>query len=86
MGTVEAELEALAEALVTEAMAGYDKLLPPAAQARLREHLIDELLCTRYGRARLRRLVRDPVTHHSEELATDGRVESPMPERKREGA
>ncbi len=71
---------------MTEAMAGYDKLLAPAAQARLREHLLDELLCTRYGRARLRRLVRDPVVHHSEEVAFDAGPENASPAKKSEGA
>jgi len=62
------ELEPTARALVDEATAGHEKLLSPDKLAELRERLLDELLCTRYGRARVRRAMAAPVVHKSDAL------------------
>lgn len=80
----EAEMEKLATELVDEATAGHAKLLRPEALQRLREHLIDELLCTNYGRDKLRNIMAAPVVHASEERAT---IDAPAAEKKNtEGA
>jgi hypothetical protein len=63
------EDEALAEAMVDEATAGFDRLLPPAAFARLREFLLNELLCSHDGRRRLRAARRDPEVDASGEVS-----------------
>ncbi len=81
----EAEMEKLATELVERATAGHAKLLSPAALKRLREHLIDELLCTSYGRDKLRNVMDAPVVHESGTLGADG--EAPADDRKKgEGA
>lgn len=49
----ETELEAMAERLVAEATEGYEIHLTAAAMRVVRESLVNELLCTSYGRARL---------------------------------
>ena len=76
----EAELEKLATELVDEATAKYAKLLDPEALERLREQLIDELLCTNYGRDRLRNIMSGPVVHASEERPT---IDAPSIEKKK---
>ena len=81
----EAEMEKLATELVDEATAGYAKMLRPEAVERLREHLINELLCTNYGRDRLRNIMAAPVVHSSDELPT---IDAPasVEKKKKEGA
>ena len=48
--------ERLAEFLVAAALRGFDRVLQPRALEDIRSYLVDELLCTSYGLARLRRL------------------------------
>ncbi|MFO0553022.1 MAG: hypothetical protein U0271_31840 [Polyangiaceae bacterium] len=63
------EEEAMAEEIATEAMAGLDPLLPAAELEEIREFLVDELLCTEAGRARLRRCLAPRVGTKSDDLA-----------------
>lgn len=50
---LEEEYEAVAEAIVAEALEGFEQHLTPAALEAVRETLLAELLCTNYGRLRL---------------------------------
>jgi hypothetical protein len=69
------EEKRLAEQLVTEATAPYAALLSADKLKEMREHLVDELLCTSYGRARLRRLLPREEVLQSDELPVDGSAE-----------
>lgn len=75
--------EQVAVDLVREAAAQYEKVLSPAALQRLQDRLVDELLCTFYGRARLRRLMPDPVSNESAELTRPDAESSQEEEKKR---
>jgi hypothetical protein len=50
---LEEEYEAVAEALVAEALEGFEKYLTPEALEITREAFLTELLCTDVGRRRL---------------------------------
>ncbi len=65
------ELERLAHSLVEAALDGYERILAPDALQDIREYLIDELLCSSYGLARLRRLSALPSASASDEIARD---------------
>ena len=67
----EEALERLAESLVSAALDGYERVLSPTALQDMREYLIDELLCSSYGRARLRRLGALPTVDASTEIVRD---------------
>jgi hypothetical protein len=72
-GPSEEELEAMAERLVGEALSGFEQHFTPAALARIRESLVDELMCTSYGRTQLRYCLSDDrsVTSGSDEQPID---------------
>ncbi|NUP10033.1 MAG: hypothetical protein HOW73_28625 [Polyangiaceae bacterium] len=55
---------ALAASLVDEALQAYQRTVPRRALRDVREFMIDELLCTSYGRAKLARLL-DSCAHDS---------------------
>lgn len=61
--------EALAEALVNEALSGWERVIPAPALEDLHDFLVDEYLCTSYGRQRLRAAGADPVVARSDEVA-----------------
>lgn len=61
--------EALAESLVTEALSGWERMIPAPALQEMHEFLVDEYLCTSYGRRRLRLAGADPVVARSDEVA-----------------
>ncbi len=60
--------ERLAEFLVAAALRGFDRVLQPRALEDIRSYLVDELLCTSYGLARLRRLGAMPAVDASDEI------------------
>ena len=60
--------ERLAESLVAAALKGFERVLQPRALEDIRSYLVDELLCTSYGLARLRRLGTMPSVDASEEI------------------
>ena len=68
------ELERLAHTLVAEALDGYERVLAPDALQDIREYLIDELLCSSYGLARLRRLSALPSASASDEIVREHEV------------
>ncbi len=64
--------EATAESIVDEALAGYERTVPPGRLAEVRAYMIAKLLATRGGRERLRRIAPDPVVTESGESDTVG--------------
>jgi hypothetical protein len=72
--------ERLANELVENATAPYAPYLTPSALKEMRDHLVAELLCTSYGRARLRRVLDRGTVHKSEELPIEAPAVSPKKE------
>jgi len=64
-----AEDDALAEEIVREAMTGFEHVIPPQVFDAIFHYLVDELVCTSYGRAELRRCRSDPKVDRSGEVS-----------------
>ena len=62
------EEERVAESLVDEAIRGFDQAVPAPELAEIRDAMVDELLCTSYGRAKLRPFLKPPTVLESAEL------------------
>ncbi|NUP14286.1 MAG: hypothetical protein HOW73_50280 [Polyangiaceae bacterium] len=58
---------ALAASLVDEALKDFERTVPKRTLTKVREHMIDELLCTPYGRRRLEPFLERKAPDHSEE-------------------
>ncbi len=80
----EARLETLAERLVAAALKNFEQLLPPKRLKNLRVYMVDELLCTPYGRERLQRLRSVPVSEAIAEFVRGNEQLSEL-ERERSG-
>jgi hypothetical protein len=65
------EEEALAEELVTEALRAYEHLIPKDVLEDVHHFLADELVCTSYGREKLRRLANLPRAEAAREIGAD---------------
>jgi hypothetical protein len=72
------EYEAVAEALVAEALDGFEKYLTPEALEITREALLTELLCTDVGRLRLAGCLqpKEGKSMESSDVAVIGRAPS----------
>jgi hypothetical protein len=69
----EEDLEREAEAIADEAVAGYERILPPEVVAEMRRVIVYDLLASDVGRERLRRAMPDRVVERSGEVGDEDR-------------